>query len=30
MERYTYHGQEVLKKDGKLIGFNAGYNTFKK
>lgn len=28
MSRYAYHGQEVLKRDGKLVGFNAGYGFF--
>lgn len=28
MGRYAYHGQEVLKRDGKLVGFNAGYGFF--
>lgn len=25
MSRYAYHGQEVLERDGKFVGFNAGY-----
>lgn len=25
MGSYAYRGQEVLKRDGKLVGFNAGY-----
>lgn len=28
MGRYAYHGQEVLKRDGKLVGFNAGYGFY--
>ena len=24
MGRYAYHGQEVLERNGKLVGFNAG------
>lgn len=28
MSRYAYHGQEVLKRDGKLVGFNAGYGFY--
>ncbi len=28
MGRYAYHGQEVLKRDGKLVGFNAGYGSY--
>ena len=28
MDRYAYHGQEVLKRDGKLVGFNAGYGFY--
>ena len=28
MSRYAYHGQEVLKREGKLVGFNAGYGFY--
>lgn len=28
MGRYACHGQEVLKRDGKLVGFNAGYGFY--
>ena len=28
MSRYAYHGQEVLERDGKLVGFNAGYGFY--
>lgn len=28
MGRYASHGQEVLKRDGKLVGFNAGYGFY--
>ena len=28
MGRYAYHGQEVLERDGKLVGFNAGYGFY--
>ncbi len=28
MGRYADHGQEVLKRDGKLVGFNAGYGFY--
>lgn len=28
MSRYAYRGQEVLKRDGKLVGFNAGYGFY--
>ena len=28
MGRYAYYGQEVLKRDGKLVGFNAGYGFY--
>ena len=28
MSRYAYHGQEVLKRNGKLVGFNAGYGFY--
>lgn len=28
MSRYAYHSQEVLYRDGKLIGFNAGYGFY--
>ena len=28
MSRYAYNGQEVLERDGKLVGFNAGYGFY--
>lgn len=28
MGRYAYHGQEVLERNGKLVGFNAGYGFY--
>lgn len=28
MSRYAYHGQEVIERDGKLVGFNAGYGFY--
>lgn len=28
MGRYAYHGQEVLYRNGKLVGFNAGYGAY--
>ena len=28
MGRYAYNGQEVLERDGKLVGFNAGYGFY--
>lgn len=28
MIRYAYNGQEVLERDGKLVGFNAGYGFY--
>ncbi len=28
MSRYAYLGQEVLKRNGKLVGFNAGYGFY--
>ena len=28
MGRYAYHGQEILKRNGKLVGFNAGYGFY--
>ena len=28
MGRYAYNGQEILKRDGKLVGFNAGYGFY--
>ena len=28
MGRYAYHGQEVLERNGELVGFNAGYGFY--
>lgn len=28
MSRYAYNGREVLERDGKLVGFNAGYGFY--
>lgn len=28
MGRYAYHGQEVLKRDGNLVGINVGYGSY--